>query len=162
MLISYIYVSRETLVVIVMNKFMKIALEEAKTAYHEGNVPVGAVIVRNNEILSFNHNRKNSSNVSVYHAELLSIIDACEKINSWYLDDCVMYVTLKPCKMCEAAIGESRIKKVVYLLDSNYSDNLDVNISNIDYIKLDNGDEYSNLLSVFFKEVRNCDVSRET
>ena len=110
-----------------MCDFMNIAVSEARKAYFEGNVPVGAVIVKNNKVLSFSHNTKNTSNVSVYHAELLCIIDACKKLNSWYLDDCVMYVTLKPCRMCEAAIAESRIKNVIYLLDSNYSDNLNCN-----------------------------------
>ena len=145
-----------------MDKYMKLALEEAKTAYNEGNVPVGAVIVRNNNVVSSSHNVKNSLSVSVYHAELLCIIDACKKLKSWYLDDCIMYVTLKPCKMCEAAIAESRIKDVIYLLDSNYSDNLDVNISNISYKKVDSDDDYANIMSNFFKNIRTNDVSRET
>ena len=143
-----------------MNKYMKKAFDEAVKAYNEGNVPVGAVIVRDNEIISFSHNVKNTLGISVYHAEILSIIDACKKLGSWYLDECIMYVTLKPCKMCEAAIAESRIKKVVYLLESNYSDNLDVNISNINYEKL-NDNNYANLIKNFFKNIRG-DVSRET
>lgn len=141
---------------------MDAAVKEAIIAYNEGNVPVGAVIVKNNKILSANHNRKNSDNVSIYHAELLCIIDACKIVGSWYLDDCVMYVTLKPCRMCEAAIGESRIKKVIYLLDSNYSDNLNVNISSINYEKLNDFYQYNELLSDFFRNVRSFNVSRET
>ena len=144
-----------------MNKFMKKALEEANIAYNDGNVPVGAVIVKNNRVIASAHNVKNSLRVSVYHAEMLCIIDACKSIGSWYLDDCSMYVTLKPCKMCEAAIAESRIKNVYYLLDSNYSDNLDVNISNISYKKLSD-EGYSNIISDFFKKIRISDVSRET
>lgn len=144
-----------------MNKFMKKALEEANIAYDDGNVPVGAVIVRDNNIISSAHNVKNSFGISVYHAEILCIIDACKSIGSWYLDDCVMYVTLKPCRMCEAAIAESRIRKVYYLLDSNYSDNLNVNISNISYKKLSD-DGYSDMMSNFFKDIRLSDVSRET
>ena len=137
-----------------MNEYMKIAFEEAKVAYNEGNVPVGAVIVKNNSVISKSHNIKNTSGVSIYHAEILSIVDACNKIKSWYLDDCIMYVTLKPCKMCEAAIAESRIKKVFYLIDSNYSDNLDANISNINYIKCNNDKEYIEMISNFFKNIR--------
>ncbi len=144
-----------------MNKFMKKALEEANIAYNDGNVPVGAVIVKNNRVIASAHNVKNSLRVSVYHAEMLCIIDACKSIGSWYLDDCSMYVTLKPCKMCEAAIAESRIKNVYYLLDSNYSDNLDVNISNISYKKLSD-EGYANIISDFFKKIRISDVSRET
>ncbi len=140
---------------------MKKALEEANIAYNDGNVPVGAVIAKDNDIIAFSHNVKNSLGVSVYHAEMLCIIDACKSIGSWYLDDCVMYVTLRPCRMCEAAIAESRIKKVYYLLDSNYSDNLDVNISNISYKKLSD-EGYSDIISDFFKKLRLSDVSRET
>ena len=145
-----------------MNRYMKIALDEAKKAYNEGNVPIGAVIVKDNKVISFAHNVKNSLNVSVYHAELLCIIDACKYLKSWYLDDCIMYVTLKPCKMCEAAIAESRIKEVVYLLNSNYSDNLDVNISNICYKKIESDQKYADTMSNFFKNIRINDVSRET
>ena len=136
-----------------MNKYMNIALNEANKAFSEGNVPVGCVIVKDNNVIAKSHNNKNSVNVSVYHAEILCIIDACKKTNSWYLDDCIMYVTLKPCKMCEAAIAESRIKRVVYLLDSNYVDNLDVNISNIVYEKIDDTN-YSKLMADFFKNMR--------
>jgi tRNA(adenine34) deaminase len=136
-----------------MNKFMKKALEEANIAYNDGNVPVGAVIAKDNDIIAFSHNVKNSLGVSVYHAEMLCIIDACKSIGSWYLDDCVMYVTLRPCRMCEAAIAESRIKKVYYLLDSNYSDNLNTNIKNINFNKIYDT-EYAELLSNFFKNIR--------
>ena len=145
-----------------MNYYMNVALEEAKIASKEGNVPVGAVIVKKNRIVSCNHNKKNSDNVSIYHAELLCIIDACKKLNSWYLDDCVMFVTLKPCKMCEAAIAESRINRVYYLLDSNYSENMNSNIANINYIKVMNSVDYDLLLSDFFDNLRSSNVSRET
>ena len=137
-----------------MNEYMKIAFEEAKVAYNEGNVPVGAVIVKNNSVISKSHNIKNTSGVSIYHAEILSIVDACNKIKSWYLDDCIMYVTLKPCKMCEAAIAESRIKEVHYLLDSNYNENLDVNISYINYKKEDECFKYGKMITNFFKNIR--------
>ena len=132
-----------------MNKYMKKAIDEANIAYKEGNVPVGAVIVNRNNIVSFNHNKKNTKNISVYHAEILCIIDACEKLGSWYLDNCDMYVTLEPCDMCKAAIAESRIKNVYYLVDSNYSD-----INNINLNKLDDDTNYINLLSDFFKNIR--------
>ena len=137
-----------------MNKYMKIALEQAKMAFNEDNVPVGCVIVKNNNIVAKSHNIKNSSNVSVYHAEILCIIDACKKLKSWYLDGCVMYVTLKPCRMCESAIAESRIKDVVYLLDSNYADNLSVNISNINYKKEVGYFEYAKMMFEFFENKR--------
>ena len=137
-----------------MNEFMKVAVDEAKIAYDEGNVPVGAVIVKDNVIIAASHNKKNTSNISVYHAEILCIIETCKKLGSWYLDDCVMYVTLKPCDMCTAAIAESRIKNIFYLLESNYSSNLNKNISKVKYKKIDLDNEYSLLVSNFFKNLR--------
>ena len=138
-----------------MNKFMKLALDQAREAFFENNVPVGAVIVKDNKIISFAHNKKNSSNISVYHAEILSIIDACKKLGTWYLEDCVMYVTLKPCNMCASAIAESRIKKVFYLIDSNYTENMNANINNIHFEKSNESEnKYLKLLSDFFKNKR--------
>ncbi len=137
-----------------MNKYMKTAILEAKTAYSEGNVPVGAVIVKNDEIISKAHNTKNSTNVSINHAEILAIKDACEKLNTWHLEDCSIYVTLSPCDMCLAAIAESRISKVYYLLDSNYADNLLKKIYDINLVKLNDSEQYSMLISNFFENMR--------
>lgn len=137
-----------------MDKFINIALKEAKKAFDEGNVPVGAVIVKNGKVVAKGYNKKNTSNISVYHAEILSIMAACRKLNSWYLNDCIMYVTLKPCKMCEAAIAESRIKKVIYLIDSNYCRVMNNNINNICYEKMNVKNSYSKILSDFFKMIR--------
>ena len=113
--------------------FMDIAIKEAEKAYKKGNVPVGCVIVCDNKVISKAHNTKNTSNISINHAEILAIRKACKKLNSWYLNNCELYVTLKPCKMCESAIAESRISKVNYLLDSNYEDNINKNLSKIEY-----------------------------
>ena len=135
-----------------MEKYMKTALEEAKKAYANGDVPVGAVIVNNDKIIAVAHNTKNSTQISINHAEILAIRKACEVLKSWYLDDCIMYVTLKPCSMCEAAIAESRIKKVVYLLDSNY--NLASNVDDITYIKSSDIYGYSDMVSDFIKRLR--------
>lgn len=138
-----------------MDKYMNIAIREARIAYDEGNVPVGAVIVNNENIVSFAHNMKNTDNVSIYHAEILCIIDACKKLNTWRLNDCELYVTLKPCDMCIAAIAESRISKVFYLLDSNYEENLSSNIVNISLNRIYDCYDYNRLLSDFFKRIRN-------
>ena len=119
LLIFFLYVSHETYIKddVYMKKYFNLAIKEAELAYNEGNVPVGAVIVKDNVVISSNHNRKNTDNVSIYHAELLCIMDACKELNSWYLNDCVMYVTLKPCKMCEAAIAEARIRNAGTFLE---------------------------------------------
>lgn len=136
-------------------KYMDIAINEAKKAAEEGNVPVGCVIVKNEKVISVAHNKKNSDDVSVYHAEILAIISACNYLNSWNLDGCDMYVTLKPCLMCAGAIGESRIKNVYYILESNYYLNCDSTSLNINYVKFDDSLIYKNLMSDFFVNIRN-------
>lgn len=133
---------------------MNVAIEQAEIAYSKGDVPIGAVIVKNNEIVSKSYNMKNILGVSVFHAEILAIIDACNSLNTWYLNDCELYVTLKPCDMCMNAIAESRISKVFYLIDSNYSDNLASNYNNIIINKLSFKNNYSELLSNFFSNLR--------
>ena len=135
-------------------KYMDLAVKIAKKAQKKGNVPVGCVIVNNNKIISYSSNKKNSSGVSVYHAEIIAIIKACKKLKRWQLDDCEMYVTLKPCAMCTAAIAESRIKKVYYILESNYIDNLESNVSNIEYVKFSDEEKYNDVISNFFKRLR--------
>ena len=93
-------------------KFMKEALKEAKKAYKKEEIPVGAVIVKDNKIIARAHNLKEFKNNSICHAEILAIQKACKKLNSWRLLDCEMYVTLEPCSMCAGALINSRIKKV--------------------------------------------------
>lgn len=95
-------------------KFMRIALEEAKKASEDGDVPVGAVIVRNGEIVAVGRNRREADNNALYHAEVCAISKANELLGRWHLDDCELYVTLEPCPMCAGAIINSRIKRVVY------------------------------------------------
>lgn len=97
-----------------MMKYMEMALEEAKKAYKNGDVPVGAVIVKDNKIISKAYNKKEKNNVSVYHAEILAITKACKKLKTWRLDGCSLYVTLEPCLMCSGAIIQSRISKVYF------------------------------------------------
>lgn len=95
-------------------KFMLMAIEEAEAAAFVDEVPVGAVIVKNGEVLAKAHNRKETQQCSVYHAEIVAIMLACDKIGSWHLDDCDIYVTLEPCSMCAGAIINSRIKNVYF------------------------------------------------
>ena len=98
-----------------MNKiFMMEAIAEAKKAFNEGEVPVGAVIVKDGEIISRGHNMREQKNNALSHAEIEAINSACEKLGSWRLDDCEMYVTLEPCPMCSGAIINSRIKTVIF------------------------------------------------
>ena len=94
--------------------FMKMAYCEAKKAYKNDEIPVGCVIVCENEIVACGHNKKERKNNALMHAEIITIDKACRKLGSWRLDNCDIYVTLEPCMMCMGAIIESRIKNVYY------------------------------------------------
>lgn len=94
--------------------YMKIALEEAQKAYDKLEVPIGAVMVCDGEIIARTHNTREASNQAVNHAEVLAIIEANRHLKSWRLDSCILYVTIEPCPMCAGAILQSRIPKVVY------------------------------------------------
>lgn len=95
-------------------KFMSIAIGEAKLAASEGEVPVGAVIEFNGELFATGHNKRISKNSSIAHAEIEAIEAAVKKHGDWRLADMTLYVTAEPCIMCAGAIIHSRIKRVVY------------------------------------------------
>ena len=91
---------------------LSLALEEAEKAREKGEVPVGAVIVKNGEIIARAHNLKETLKDPTAHAEILAIREACNKLNNWRLHGCEMYVTLEPCPMCAGAILQSRLSKI--------------------------------------------------
>lgn len=93
--------------------FMGLAIEEARLAAQKGDVPVGAVIVCNGEIVARAHNTKEANNHATGHAEINAINQACQRLNRWRLTDCTLYVTLEPCPMCTGAILSARIPRVV-------------------------------------------------
>lgn len=90
------------------------ALLEAKKAAEENEVPVGAVIVKDGEIIARGRNMREKKQNPLSHAEIEAINEASKKLNSWHLDDCELYVTLEPCPMCTGAIINSRIKTVIF------------------------------------------------
>ena len=94
--------------------FMVEALVEAEKAAALGEVPIGAVIVYQGEIIARAHNLRETTQNATTHAELLAIQQACAKVGSWRLEDMTLYVTLEPCPMCAGAILQSRIPRVVY------------------------------------------------
>ena len=96
--------------------FMREALKEAKKAYEEDEIPVGAVIVRNNKIIARGYNQMETLHDATAHAEMIAITSAQNSLGSKYLNDCELYVTLEPCMMCSGAIFLSKVKKVVYSL----------------------------------------------
>ncbi|MFZ0369730.1 MAG: tRNA adenosine(34) deaminase TadA [Halobacillus sp.] len=94
--------------------YMQLAIKEAKKAEAEGEVPIGAVIVHNDEVIARGYNQRESSQLASSHAEFIAIERANGVIGSWRLEDCTLYVTLEPCPMCTGAILQSRIPRVVY------------------------------------------------
>ncbi len=135
--------------------FINIAISEAKKAYFKGEVPVGAVLVKNNQIIAKSHNIKEKKHNILGHAEVICIKKASKKLKTWKLDDLDLYVTLKPCSLCEVVIKHSRIKNVYYLLDKNESKK-EYNQTNVCKIKDENiiEENYKNLLADFFKNKR--------
>ena len=144
-------------------KFMKEALKEAKKAYDKLEVPVGAVIVKDGQVIARAHNLKERKLDTTNHAEILAIQKASKKLKSWRLIGCEMYVTLEPCSMCAGALINSRIKKVyigasdkktgavgsVFNLLEDYTFN-----HKVEYEKGILQEDCENLLKQFFKELR--------
>lgn len=95
------------------NEYMQLALELARQAADEGEVPVGAVIVKNDTVIGTGRNRREKAGSALAHAELEAIHNACEALGGWQLVDCTLYVTLEPCPMCAGAIINARIPRVV-------------------------------------------------
>ena len=96
-----------------LEEFMEMALKEAKKAYKQGEVPVGAVIVKNGKVISKAYNKTKQKKNATAHAEILAIDKACKKLENERLVDTEMYVTLEPCAMCAGAIVQARIPKVI-------------------------------------------------
>lgn len=129
--------------------YMKEAFKEAKKAYEKEEVPVGAVIVKNSKIIARAHNLKETKNIPTAHAEILAVEKACKKEDNWRLEDCEMYVTLKPCKMCQEVIRETRIKHIYYGSEENIVQ--ERTKENYTYLK---SGECSQILKEFFKKLR--------
>ena len=96
------------------DNYMGLAMELAREALADGEVPVGCVIVRDGTVIGRGRNRREGGCDATAHAEILAIQDACRTLNSWRLTDCELYVTLEPCPMCAGAIINARIRRVVY------------------------------------------------
>ena len=95
-----------------MNTYMMQAYKEALKAFKEDEVPVGCVIVKDDQIIARAHNKKEKKNCAIFHAEIECINKATKKLSNWNLKGCELYVTLEPCMMCTGAIINSRINKI--------------------------------------------------
>jgi tRNA(adenine34) deaminase len=98
-------------------RFMQMALAEAAAAAAEDEVPIGAVIVHEGQVLAAAHNQREQLRDPTAHAEMIAITQAGTALDSWRLENCTLYVTLEPCPMCAGAIVQSRVKRVVYGAD---------------------------------------------
>jgi tRNA(adenine34) deaminase len=145
-------------------KYMLLALKEAKKAFNKGEIPVGAIIVKDGVVISRAHNEKEKYNMATKHAEIIAIEKASKKLNSWRLDGCVMYVTLEPCMMCAGALVQSRIKKVIYSINNEKFgggeriSQLLLNKNNNHIVEIESGIgfmESKMLLQEFFQNLRN-------
>lgn len=137
-----------------MNEYyMKIAIKEAQKALKHNEVPVGAVIVKNNKVIAKAYNKREKTKNTINHAEIIAISKACKKIKNWRLDDCIIYVTMEPCMMCCGAIEQSRIKNIIYgTKNENYG--FTKYLKNIEIISQVCEKECTNIIRNFFKKRR--------
>ena len=144
--------------------YMKKATEQGCKAYLNEEIPVGAVIVKDNKIISKAFNTREKTQIATHHAEILAIEKACKKLKSWRLDDAIMYVTLEPCPMCAGAILNARIKKVVFAVAdfengghtrfNMFSNTMNHSTECVHEIEFE--EENKKLIQKFFKLKRKC------
>lgn len=142
-------------------EYMYLAINEAKKAQRRDEVPVGAIIVRGEEIVAKAYNTREYGKNALYHAEIKAIDKACKRLGGWRLVGCTMYVTLEPCPMCAGAIVNSRIERVVYGAPDHKAGAFGTMINLTDYPlykpQITSGvlaEECAKMLSDFFKNKR--------
>ena len=143
------------------DKFMKAALKCAQKGLEEGEVPIGAVVVLDGNIISRGHNRRTKKQIATAHAEVEAIEKACKKLKSWRIPECEIYVTLEPCPMCMGAMLNARIKKVYFGAYEAKGRSLTDKLANANLvnhvIEVEGGvmeEECSSVLSNLFKQMR--------
>ncbi|WP_177505486.1 tRNA adenosine(34) deaminase TadA [Anaerosinus sp.] len=143
--------------------YMKLALAEAQKAFALGEVPIGAIIVMDGEVIAVGHNMRETWNDATAHAEVVAIKAACEKLNRWRLSGATLYVTIEPCPMCAGALVMSRVDRVVYGSTDAKAGAVEsifniVNHQALNHrLEITSGvleDECRNLMKKFFKERR--------
>ncbi len=147
---------------------MSAALQEAEKAYKLGETPIGAVIVKDGEIIAKSHNLRETGKNVLYHAEILAIDAACKKLGGWRLHMCDLYVTLEPCIMCSGAISQARIKNLYFgASDKNGGAVLSADVTSnrlFGNTNCEGGimlEECSAILKRFFKELRSGNIKSD-
>lgn len=143
-------------------KFMQEAINEANKAYLLSEIPIGAVVVCNKEIIGRGHNLKENNKNSILHAEIIAINQATAILDKWRLDDCTIYINLEPCIMCAGAILNSRIKRVVFACFDEKSGAFGsvINVNDVELnhkVELTTGimeEDSKEIIQSFFKELR--------
>lgn len=135
-------------------KYIDILLKLVDKAYQKEESPVAAIIVHHNKVIAKGFNKRNKSKYTISHAEIEAINRANKKLKDWRLNNCTMYVTMKPCEMCEKVIKEARINKVYYLVDRDinkhqYSKGKLIKLENKEYTK-----KYQEILATFWQNKR--------
>jgi len=147
-----------------LKKWMTLALEEAKMAGENNEIPVGAIIVKDNRLIAVGRNMREETNIVSAHAEINALSKACKTLDSWKLEGCDMYVTLEPCPMCAGAIIQARISNLfIGTCDNRWgAAGSTINLFNIEsfnhkvnvfYDIMEN--DSKKLLKSFFKKLRN-------
>jgi len=143
-----------------VEKIIAEVIKQANKAKDMDEVPIGAVVCHNGEIIARAHNMREANNDITGHAEIIAIKKAAKKLGSWQLDDCELFVSITPCIMCAGAIVQSRIKRVYVLSPSDYDEEfvLDIFVHNhikkVDVKELDDGGRTKLILSEYFKNKR--------
>lgn len=139
-----------------MEKYFELAYKEAKKAYKKKEIPVGAVIVKNNKIIAKKCNNRQKKGDIFGHAEILCIKKAAKRLKDWRLNGCDLYVTLEPCNMCRVIIEEARISNVNFLLKQENLTKIESNTPETQTNDcIDIKKEYTELLKKFFIKLRN-------
>mgnify|MGYP004457315677 FL=1 len=120
-------------------------------AYKKGEIPVSAIIVKDNKVISKAYNKRNKSHNPMDHAEIIAIKKACKRLHTWKLNECVLYVSLEPCNMCREVINQSRIENVIYFTKNNKIINFKTNYK---FLDSSYNIKFSKLLTNFFETKR--------
>ena len=130
-----------------MDKYIEIALKEAEKSIKTGDIPVGAIIVEKGKIIAKAHNTREKKHKITGHAEINVIEKACKKKKTWHLNECELYTTLEPCKMCSEVIKQARIKKVYFAAKQEKK----INLPNIELVQVKNVENSSEIIKIFSK-----------